>query len=131
MPKTQAMQRSLAYLRANGWQCARVERWQMRPQAKFGVRIDVWGFGDILACFPSPPKFHTSIGTVKIPGQIALVQTFPAGGWTKHVEKLQTPEIKKAIETWKASGGIVLLHGWKKSGPRGKKKVWNVREEEV
>lgn len=118
MPKTQAMQRSLAYLKANGWQCARVERWQMRPQAKFGVRIDVWGFGDILACSPE--------------GGIALVQTFPGSGWTAHVAKLQTtPEIQKAIETWKAAGGIVLLHGWKKSGPRGKQKVWNVREEEV
>ena len=116
------MQRSLRYLEGQGWQCARVERWQMRPQAKFGVRIDVWQFGDVLACRVDPSSGE---------GMIALIQTFPLTSWKAHAEKVQEPEIKAAMDNWKAAGGIVLFHGWAlkpKDGIRGAKKVWTLKE---
>jgi hypothetical protein len=122
MAKTNATQRSLKYLRNRGWQCAIVEKWQMRPQAAYGVRIDVWGFGDILACRAFPDE------------EIALIQTFPMATWKAHMEKVQEPDIKWAIEMWKDSGGRVYLHGWAlkpKDGVRKAKKVWTLREEQL
>jgi len=125
MAKTLATQRSLKELRKRGWQCAVVEKWQMRPQAKFGVRVDVWQFGDVLACRVDPNSGE---------GMIALIQTFPLTSWKAHAEKVQEPEIKAAMDNWKAAGGIVLFHGWglkPKDGIRGAKKVWTLREEQL
>ena len=112
-------QRSLKHLRDLGWQCAIVEKW-IPPRGKmpFGMRVDVWGFGDILACRALP-----SNGDV---GEIALIQTTDASSHSKHKEKiLALPEYRK----WKEAGGWVFLHSWGKRGPRGKRKVWTVREE--
>jgi hypothetical protein len=157
MAKTNATQRSLKYLRERGWQCAIVEKWlPARGTMKFGVRQDVWGFGDILAC---RPKVYGEIcsrckGTgaefLEVRNQtiscnvcfgkgqllvsektIALIQTFPMARWKDHAEKLAAiPELQK----WKSSGGIVIIHGWAlkpKDGIRGAKKVWTLREELV
>jgi len=129
--KTRATQRSLKYLRDNGWQAAIVEKWQMRPQAEFGVRIDVWGFGDILAC---RSELVDEGHRANVNGMIALVQTFPLSTWKAHASKVQEPEIKEAIANWQAAGGIVLMHGWglkPKDGVRGAKKVWTLREESL
>lgn len=129
--KTKATQRSLKYLRDNGWQAAIVERWQMRPQAAYGVRIDVWNFADILAC---RSELVDEGHRANVNGMIALVQTFPASTWKAHAAKVQEPEIREAIENWKAAGGIVLMHGWAlkpKGGMRGAKKTWQLREEQI
>lgn len=86
---------------------------------KFGRRIDAYNFGDLLACrlvIDAPP--HR--------GEIALVQTTTKVHMPEHKEKiLGIPE----FHTWKQAGGIVLLHGWRKIGPRGKRKTWQVSEE--
>ena len=132
MAKTLATQRSLKHLRKMGWQCAIVEKWQMRPQAAYGVRIDVWGFGDILACRSSLEDKEQ--GLTYYAKEIALVQTFPLASWKDHAEKMQEPQIKAAIENWKAAGGLVLVHGWAfkpKDGVRGAKKTWQLREEQI
>jgi hypothetical protein len=119
--KTLATQRSLSYLRKRGWQVAIVEKWiPARGNMKFGRRIDVWGFGDLLACRGGD--------------QIALIQCFPAARWNDHVEKLKLPEIASAVEWWKGAGGLVFLHGWvkrNKGGIRGARKEWQLREELV
>lgn len=83
---------------------------------KFGRRIDAYGFGDLLACRKYPDD----------PGEIALVQTTTKAHMSAHKEKiLAIPEFSK----WKEAGGIVILHGWRKIGPRGKRKTWQVSEE--
>ena len=127
--KTLATQRSLAKLRREGWMACVVEKWvPPRGKMKFGVRIDAFNFGDILACFPSVP-FDSPIGKVRTPGRIALVQCFPLARWKDHVSKFAAmPE----IQSWKDAGGIVLLHGWRKGpkdGVRGARKIWILREE--
>jgi hypothetical protein len=119
--KTHATQRSLAYLRKNGWQAAIVEKWiPPRGKMKFGVRVDVWSFGDILACRRLPQA---------LVGTIALVQTFPLARWKDHAEKLAAiPELQQ----WKTCGGTVIMHGWAfkpKDGVRGARKTWQLREE--
>lgn len=90
----------------------------MRPQAKFGVRIDVWGFGDILAC-------HAELK------EVALIQTFPTSGWKDHYQKMLGIS---ELAVWQAAGGLVFMHGWAlkpKDGVRGSKKVWTLREEQL
>jgi hypothetical protein len=123
--KTLATQRSLKHLRKNGWQCAIVEKWlPPRGKMKFGIRQDVWGFGDILACNPEEVLKGEDCG-------IMLVQTFPLARWKDHWEKLLAiPELK----VWQEAGGRVVMHGWAfkpKDGIRGAKKVWTLREEQL
>jgi hypothetical protein len=119
--KTKAVQRSMKELRRMGWQCGIVERWiPPRGKMKFGVRQDLWGFGDVLACKPS---------CLPEPNKIAIIQCFPMARWKDHVTKLE-PLIE--LKIWKAAGGLVLLHGWAlkpKGGVRGAKKEWTLREE--
>jgi len=115
-------QRSLAHLRKDGWLVCIVEKFlPAREGMPFPRRIDAFGFGDLLACRVLPAcEFRGPAG------QIALVQTTDHSSFSKHKDKLLAlPEVAQ----WKAAGGIVLLHGWGKRGPRGKRKVWTVREE--
>ena len=50
--KTNATQRSLKELRDRGYIVHIVEKYIKHPNMAFGKRIDVWGFGDLLACHP-------------------------------------------------------------------------------
>ena len=101
-----------------------VEKW-IPPRGKmpFGLRIDAFGFGDLLAV---RAPWHDKTTGANVPPTIALVQTTDHTHFSKHKDKILTiPEFQK----WKDAGGIVLLHGWGKRGPRGKRKVWTLREE--
>jgi hypothetical protein len=117
--KFSATQYSLKELRGRGWSACVVEKWlPPRGDMKFGRRIDAFGFGDILAC---RLNIDEAIG-----GEIALVQTTTLAHMEEHKAKiLAIPEFHK----WKEAGGIVLLHGWRKMGPRGGRKTWQVAEE--
>ncbi len=47
-----------------------------------------------------------------------------------------TSRIKKTIELessrqWKKCGGRIVMHGWAKRGPAGKRKLWTLREVEI
>lgn len=115
------MQRSLKHLREQGWQCAPVERWIPYPKdiaAKLGmpgIRVDVWGFGDILACRYLPPD----------PSSIALFQTTDITSLAKHRNKAAN---LVELRRWKEAGGLAFLHAWAKRGPRGKRKTWKLTE---
>jgi len=119
-------QRSLERLTREGWTVCIVEKFlPARGSMKFPRRIDAFNFGDLLAC-----RTVIDLDTNKVVGEIALIQTTgspSSGGWfAQHKAKiLAVPEFQK----WKEAGGIVLLHGWGKKGPRGKRKVWTLREE--
>ncbi len=115
-----ATQRTLDYLRAQGWTCQVVEKWVSFKSAKAptgsntpgrsspGVRKDLFGFVDLVA--------------IKKGCRISAVQCFTTD-WEGHVRKLlDTPEIRDAALAW-ASGGDVFLFGWRKVKPRGEKVV--------
>lgn len=130
--KTNATQRSLKYLRDNGWTCHIVEKFlPARGAMKFPRRIDCFNIGDILACRPHKGEYGIDGQLINFhPAQIALIQCFPntGGNFAKHKEKiLAIPE----LQTWKAAGGTVYLQGWAKQGPRGTIKRWTLREEEL
>jgi hypothetical protein len=147
--KSKPVQRSLAHLKKNGWQVAIVERYIKAPGMKFGRRIDVHGFGDLLACRPAivrtgavTPNHKTK---VILKPAIALVQCCRDGDFAEHRAKImgtpmehwtpdeceESKEVFAKFQTWKASGGRVFLQGWGFKGPRGEKKRWTLREEEL
>jgi hypothetical protein len=120
MAKTSPVQKSLAHLRKQGWTCCVVEKYlPPRGTMKFGRRIDAMGFGDLLACkkLDAGPKSKSGI---------ALIQTTTKAHMAEHkVKILLLPEFGQ----WKEAGGITILHGWRKKGARGKRKLWEVSEE--
>lgn len=133
-------QRTLAYLRGEGWQCAIVEKYLKFGHMAFGRRIDVYGFGDVLACHP---------GGRDTPPQIALVQACAGTDHDRRARKirgntrdsdLESMSDKERIELakvalrakfWKKCGGIILLISWSKRGARGERKLWTARIEEL
>lgn len=107
-------QRSLKHLRDAGWTACIVEK-----RIPFrNITVDAFGFGDILAFRHKHSEFDYP--------QIALVQT-TSGSHAAH----RRAKILSLTEhaDWKAAGGIIILHGWAKQGPRGKRKRWTLREE--
>lgn len=120
MAKTLATQRTLKLFRDEGWNCAIVEKWlPARGEMKFGIRQDVWGFGDILACRPMDKE-------------IALIQCFPDRGGTGFADhRAKTFDIPEA-KTWLRSGGKIFLCGWR---PKSKSDTgrgnWRWKMEEI
>lgn len=160
--KSKPVQRSLRHLEENGWLVASVEKYVKHDTMAFGRRIDVWGFGDLLACRPTMVEPCSLCENGKYKGSdcprcngsgkfrvanpsIALVQCCPDsrmaehrakltggtwGDWTEE-EKDEAKKIHERLKAWKAAGGRVFLMGWGLRGPRGEKKRWTLREEEL
>ena len=72
-------ERTLNLLRGLGWQVASVEKWLKHPNMKFGRRIDLFGFADVIGCRP--------------PDEIALFQICSGGG-----DNIAGDEIARWIE---------------------------------
>ena len=89
-------------LRDQGWMCEIVEHWN--PFVK--RRKDLWGFCDILAIRP---------------GETLAVQTTSTSNVSARVTKILAEP--KSVAVLKA-GIKIEVHGWKKAGPRGKRKTW-------
>jgi len=103
---TSPSQRSLAHLRKNGylpWVVEHFNTWTKRRQ-------DLYGFGDILA-----------IGN----GEIVIVQTTTAANMAAREKKILT---NPHAHEWVMNGGTIVVHGWAKRGPRGKRKLWTLAE---
>jgi hypothetical protein len=100
-------QRSLKKLRDAGWTVAVVERWN--PYAR--VRQDLFGFADLLA----------------FKGDVTLaVQTTSGANCAKRLAKILACP---SAGFWLASTTRkIVIHGWAKRGPRGKRKTWDCRE---
>jgi hypothetical protein len=99
-------QRSLAKLRREGWFVAITERWN--PFSK--TRQDLFGFIDLLA----------------IRGDEALaVQTTSGSNVAARISKILALQ---AFALWASPTRKTVIHGWRKVGPRGKRKVWECRE---
>lgn len=90
--KSKPTQRSLEHLRAQGWECAIVEKWN--PHAF--IRQDLFGFADLLCMKPGE-------------GFLA-VQTTSGTHVQERVAKIQAEP--RAI-TFLKSGGKIQVHGWR------------------
>lgn len=108
---TSPTQRSLKFLRDQGFPAQVVEKWN--PYAK--VRIDLFNFIDIVAVTPKA-----------IVGVQATTQQH--AGQAERLEKVRG---SKVLTAWLEAGGRLAIHGWAKRGARGKRKTWTVLEREV
>ena len=110
-------QRTLAALRAEGYQAAIVEKWN--PHVK--IRQDVWKFGDILACRVLPDGSNQ---------EIALIQCTTQVNAAARVTKIITT-CREAACKWLQAGGNLVVWGWAKRGPRGKRKTWSATRTQI
>ena len=104
---TSPTQRSKAKLIAEGYTVAITERWNQFAH----VRQDLFGFADMVA---------VRIGTTGV----LAVQTTSGSNVSARVEKIRN-EPRAGI--WLACGNRIEVHGWRKVGPRGKRKTWECR----
>lgn len=89
---TSPTQRSLKYLRDKGYTVDKVEWWNSFAR----IRKDAYGFGDLLACGK---------------GKIALIQCTSYSNISARRDKIF---MIPAAYIWVASGGMIIIHGWKK-----------------
>jgi hypothetical protein len=101
--------RSLAHLRELGYRCEVVEKTIPRTF----IKKDLWG-ADIVAVRAGSP--------------LLAVQATTGAHVSARIQKLQ---VLGFIELWKSAGASIEVWGWKKQGPRGKRKTWTVRRESL
>lgn len=98
-------QRSLARLRKAGFDAAVCEKWN--PHAR--IRQDLFGVFDIIAITPFG---------------ILAVQCTSGSNVAARIAKITA---SAAATRWLAAGGMIEVHGWRKTGERGKRKTWQCR----
>lgn len=105
--KVSPAQRSLKKLRAEGWLCAITERWNQFAK----VRQDLFGFIDVLAIRGD---------------QMLAIQTTSGANVAARIAKIRS--LATATEWLKSPSRMIVVHGWRKTGARGKRKTWDCRE---
>jgi hypothetical protein len=91
-----------------------VERWN--PGAR--VRQDFLGFADILAVEPDKPG-------------VLAVQACATGDQAKRLTKIQSDGLAANVRAWLGAGNRIVVWGWAKRGPRGKRKTWTLSDTEI
>jgi len=107
--RTSPTARSLKWLRDRGWVAGVVEKWN--PHV--GIRQDLWGWCDIVALAPDRAL-------------VSFIQVTSTSNAAARVTKIREWPYLAALL---ASGCTVVVHGWAKQGPRGKRKTWTLRVE--
>lgn len=102
--------RTLKALRDNGWVAEVVERFNSFTKR----RTDLIGCVDILAIHPH--------------GGFLGVQACAGASHAARVAKVRS---EPRAATWLEAGGKLQVWSWAKQGPRGKRKVWVARVEQI
>ena len=100
--------RTLRYLRQRGASAAVVERFMKPPGVKFGWRVDLFNFGDLIAILDGKIWIIQVTTTDHVPDRMAKVAGIPES------------------KLWADTGNPVEVWGWAKRGPRGKIKRWKL-----
>ena len=100
--RTSPTQRTLAYLRKQGWTVGVVEKWI--PQTM--RRVDFLGGIDLIAV-----REGETLG-------VQATSTANASARVKKLRELPT------MQTWKSAGNKLWVIGWAKRGRAGKRKLW-------
>lgn len=97
--------RSLEWCRAQGCRADVVERWKpIMRDGKFqpyGVRVDAFGFGDILVCRPD------RIGAT-------LVQATSDDRTSNSIERLKKIQASEDARVWLLAGNVIEVHAWRR-----------------
>ena len=109
------MVRSLAWCRERG-----ITPWIVERSIPYrNVKIDLFGFGDILGIDPD------------FPGSL-IIQTTTGDHMAERITKItEEPEVAPRARAWLLAGNRITVHGWRKVGPRGKRKLWELREQAI
>ena len=100
--------RTMAYLRGLGYEVAVVEKWNAYTR----TRHDLYGFADLLAMRGI---------------ELLAVQATSTGNVSARVKNiLAEPRALKWVEP--GSQRFLTVIGWAKRGPRGKRKVWSMKQ---
>ena len=62
------------------------------------------------------------------PGEILAIQTTSSSNMSARIQKIMS---LPAAKHWIDAGGEIIVHGWSKKGPRGKRKLWTLDERPV
>jgi hypothetical protein len=103
-------QRALAFYKELGFVCAVVEKWN--PHAK--IRQDLYGCIDILCC-------RRGVGIIGV----------QACAGASHAARRTKACAEPKLAEWLAAGGRFEVASWSKKGPRGKRKTWQIRRDEI
>ena len=107
---TSPTQQTLREMRKRGYFCAITEHWNSFVKR----RQDLFGFCDVLAIRENSTIAIQTTSNANVAARLnKITQTEGAIRW------LQSPDRR------------ILIHGWAKRGPRGKRKIWTCREVEV
>lgn len=104
--------RTKRYYEKLGFKVWIVEYWSPFPKP-WGKRHDLFGIFDLV---------------VLKPGEIWGVQ---ATTNTHTADRIAKIKASPAYKAWLDSGGKIAVVGWAKMGPRGKRKVWTIKEIEL
>ncbi len=104
--------RSLAECRKRGWWACVVERWVAQTR----IRVDAFGFGDILALDEQPGAL--------------LIQATTTANAASRVRKIRDQRAK-AARAWLGAGNRIAVWGWALRGKAGKRKLWTLKVYDV
>jgi hypothetical protein len=121
-------QRSLNHLRKLGYLVQTVESWQRFPaknqpcrccgqQKMASVRRDLFGFGDLFAISKT---------------SVLLIQVTSGSNAASRVSKmLNDKQVAPNVLRCLQAGIGVVVHSWALQGPRGERKTWTLRVQEI
>lgn len=104
-------QRSLQYIKEQGGLPWKTEVWNQWAKR----RLDLFNFADIVAVYPN------RAGTT-------YIQVTTGAHVSERKQKILNN--KYALSVLQA-GNVIEIHGWRKVGAKGKRKMWDVRVESV
>lgn len=104
---TSPYSRSKQDLEAAGYLVGRTEHWNSFVK----IRQDLFGIIDMVCIKANEPG-------------ILGVQTTSGDHVADHMDKALA---NKALPVWLAAGNRFVIHGWRKVGDRGKRKLWECR----
>jgi hypothetical protein len=100
--------RSIAEAKRRGWLAQNVE--QTIPRTF--IKRDLFGVVDIVA----------------VSDVVIGIQATGGGNHSKRRAKILA---ESRMRQWLAAGARLLIWSWEKRGPRGKRKTWTLREQEI
>jgi hypothetical protein len=98
-------ERTLRECRRLGWDAGKVERFVKREGQPHGVRIDLFGWIDIIAVLPEDLRYMPTV---------LAIQSCSMSTRAAHLAKLAEPAIAERIRRWTRAGCLAELWAWRK-----------------
>lgn len=130
-------ERALAHARAKGWPCGVVERYVRfmfpasgggKRNGPPGKRFDLWGCIDMLVLDDEPGVLGVQVcAGASHANRAEKMRELIAG----RGEGPSASDKAAALTRWVEKGNRLCVWSWSKTGARGQKKTWKLREERI